>query len=405
MRLQEWIVKSFTFFYYVMLAVVVSFFPLYYDSLGFSKTQIGTLYSIGPMMAIASNLIWGLLSDRWQTLKKTILLVLFGQLAAILLLFQTKVYSTLFVIMAVFYFFQTPLSGLNDSNILLHVRQTGKSYASYRIWGSIGYAVAAVVFGMILSRFGLELVAPLTIASLVIALLLAFLLKDSRAGMKKMEFSGVFQKVLSRKLVWFLLLVLTMSISHRINDGFLSLYMRELGASQDLIGLASMVSAFSEVPIFFLLSKYGHKFRELPLLAAASFFYAIRFTLMSLVSSPVAVIALQGLHSISFGIYFVTALRYMQDLVPDEYRATGQAVFNMVWSGLAGLTGGVVGGRIFDLWGGPMLYRFAAISAAVAMIGFLLTYWFEHDPLPWRIRWKRRTRTVRQAKKQPRHLG
>lgn len=377
---QESVIKTFSFSFFMTMALVVSFFPLYFDSLGYSKLQIGSLYSIGPAVGIVSNLIWGLLSDRFQTLKKTIIAVLFGQLLMVLLMFQTDVYSILFIIMIGFYFFQTPLNGLNDSQILLTVRATGKSYASFRTWGSIGFAFAAVLCGFVLTKLGVGILALLMTGSVMLSLVLAFFLKDSRAGMNKMDLSGVWTVIFSRRFLWFLALIFVMSIAHRSNDGFLALYMKDLGAEKSWVGLAWMTSALSEVPVLFYLSRYGHRYRELPLLAMACAIYAVRFFLMSLVDGPAWVIAIQAMHSLSFGIFLVTALRYLQQIVPDEYRATGQAVYNMVWSGCAGLASGFIGGNIYGSWGGVTLYRFAALTAALAFVGFIGTHLFQREP-------------------------
>lgn len=377
---QEPVIKTFSFSYFMTMALVVSFFPLYYDSLGYSKLQIGSLYAVGPAVGIVSNLVWGLLSDRFQTLKKTIIAVLFGQLLMVLMLFQTDVYSVLFVIVTGFYFFQTPLNGLNDSQILLAVRDTGKSYASFRIWGSMGFAFAAVLCGFVLTKLGVGLLAGLAIGSVFFSLVLAFMLKDSRAGMKKMDLTGVWTVIFSRRFLWFLALIFVMSVAHRSNDGFLAIYMKDLGAEKSWVGLAWMTSALSEIPVLFFLSRYGHRYRELPLLAVACAVYAARFFLMSLVDGPGWIVAIQAMHSLSFGIFLVTALRYIQQLVPDEYRATGQAVYNMAWSGCAGLASGFIGGHIYDSWGGVTLYRFAAVTAALACFGFLATHFFQKDP-------------------------
>lgn len=376
---QDAVLKAFSFSVYMTLAVIVTYFPIYFDSIGYSKMQIGLLYSIGPTVGIVSNLFWGLVSDRFQTLKKTILGVLAGQLVMVLLLFQYDAFGVLFVIMTGFYFFQSPLNGLNDSQILLAVNATGKSYASYRVWGSVGFAFASVLFGQLLARLGMELVAPLTMSAVALSLALALFLKEARQGLNKMDFSGLRSVILSRRLLWFLLLVLLMSAAHRANDGFLALYMRELGADKDKIGLALMASSLSEVPVFFLLSRYGHKFRELPLLSVASFVYAARFWLMSIVSSPDWVVVIQLMHSLSFGIFLFTALRYIQELVPDKFRATGQAVFQVTWGGFAGLISGFIGGKLFDLWGGQQLYLFATVSAVLAGGGFLLTHLLQKE--------------------------
>lgn len=376
---QEPVIKTFSFSYFMTMALVISFFPLYFDSLGYSKLQVGSLYSIGPAMGIISNLVWGLLSDRFQTLKKTIIAVLFGQLIMVLLLFRTDVYSVLFIIMTGFYFFQTPLNGLNDSQILLHVKATGKSYAGFRIYGSLGFAFAAALCGFVLTKLGVSVIAYLTIGSVTTSLILAFLLKDARAGMKRMELSGVWSVIFSKRFLIFLVLILVMSIAHRSNDGFLALYMKDLGADKDLVGLAWMTSAVSEIPVLFYLSKNGHRFKELPLLAVACGIYALRFFLMGLVDSPGWVIAIQALHSLSFGVFLSTALRYIQQIVPDEFRATGQAVYNIAWSGIAGLISGFAGGRIYDIWGGVTLYRFASIIAVAAGIGFITAHFLQRE--------------------------
>lgn len=70
------------------------------------------------------------------------------------------------VLMGSFYFFQSPMSSLNDSQILLTIKNTGKSYASFRVWGSIGFAAAALVFGKLLKDFGIELTAVLMMTTI-----------------------------------------------------------------------------------------------------------------------------------------------------------------------------------------------------------------------------------------------
>ncbi|GIP38026.1 MFS transporter [Paenibacillus sp. J31TS4] len=366
--------KAFSFTFYMMMAVTVSVFPIYFSSLGYSKMQIGVLYSIGPTVGIISNLFWGFLSDKLQRIRIILFIVLSGQLAAALLLFQFDAFSVVFVIMTAFYFFQTPLGGLTDSQILLTVARNGKSYASYRVWGSFGFAFASVAFGLLLKELGGGYVPYFSIGTLLVTLLLVFGLKDQRSTYTKMDFSGLFQVLTSPRLIRFLLLCFILALAARVNDGFLALYLMDLGAGEAVVGYAWMASAISETPMFFLLSRYGHRYKELPLLGFAALAYAIRFFLMSIVHDPNWIIATQALHSFSFGIFLFTALRYLTQLVPDRFRATGQAVFNVMWGGFAGLISGALGGRVFDYWGGQTLYLIAAACAAAACLGFFLTH-------------------------------
>lgn len=369
--------KSFTFSYYTTMAIVISFFPLYFDSLGFSKLQIGLILSSGPLVAIIANLFWGIMSDRLQKIKKIIIILLFGQLVIILFLSQSSTFGLILALMACFFFFQTPLNGLNDSQILLTIRSSGKSYASFRVMGSIGFATSAAMFGWFLTGKPSSIVAIITIFTIMISIFLSFSLTEARNGlqMAKIDFKGFKNVFLRRGLLIFLLLILMTSTAHRCNDYFLALHMRSLGAEQDLVGMAWMTSALSEIPIFFLLSRYGERFNELLLLAIASFFYVIRFALLGVTSSPSAVIGIQMLHSVTFGIFLFTTIQYLKKQIPDPFRATGQAVFSMIWGGFAGVLSGFIGGQLFDNYGGRAIFLFAAIVAGIACIGFLTSFY------------------------------
>jgi len=106
--------------------------------------------------------------------------------------------------------------------------------------------------------------------------------------------------------------------------------------------------------------------------------YAVRFLLMSVVTDPAWVVVIQLMHSVTFGIYFFTAVRYVTNIIPDEYRATGLAFFTIIWSSLAGLISGSVGGSLLDISKGT-LYMVAASLALIGSIGFMARYLIARD--------------------------
>lgn len=377
---QQALAKSFTFSFFTMTAITASFLPLYFDSVGYSKVQIGMLYAIGPMIGIVSNLLWGYLSDKWGTIRKVMLLLLLGQLVMAPIVFHLHAFAVLYVCMAVFFFFQQPMTSVNDSQLLLLTTQTGRSYASFRVFGSIGFAAASLGFGLILKQTGAGWTQYLAYASVLSSLSIMLMMKDVRGGggrFKPVEFRTMGRIVSSPKFVRFLALILIMSFAHRMNDGFLALYLRQLHASDAVVGYAWTASALSEIPVFFFLSKYGHKYKELPLLALASTVYVIRFLIMSFISDPAWAVLIQTMHSLSFGVFLFTAIRYVQQAVPDEFRASGQAIFAVTWSSIAGLLSGTVGGYVYDVWGGQWLYRLGSSLSLVAAVGFLIVHWLE----------------------------
>lgn len=359
---------------YATMVLLVTYFPLYFESQGFTKLQIGAIYSVGPFLSILSNLAIGVLSDRTKNLRRILSLLYCAQILALALLLPQKEFGIMAGIMALFYLFQTPINSMLDSVSLLAADQMKRSFPAIRMFGSLGYAVCAVVFGYLLKLYGSNLTITLALCVIAVTLVFSFFIGDYQATLKRFEFSGLWGLLRKRETVAFFALIMVVSVAHRMNEGFLSIAMREIGADDSVIGYASLASAVSEIPMFFLLAKFGHRFRELPLLAVASTFYVVRLGLLSFANEPWMMVALQTMHSITFAIFYITALRCLQALIPDEYRSSGQAVFAVVWSGLAGLIAGTLGGWMYDAFGLGYVFRTGAIFALIGAFGFLFVH-------------------------------
>lgn len=371
--------RAFNFSTFSTQALVISFIPLYFLSKGFTESQIGIIYSCGLFVSIFANIITGLASDKYRTIRKILIALLFGQLAMISLLFPVENFALVCVIMTAFYFFQTPVNPLSDSLILLASPFIGKPYALIRIFGSLGFAISAYGFGLLLKGIGSEWTILVALATVSVSIALSIFIKDYHGNTRKIEFSGFFKLLKQRNVMLFFLLILLISTAHRMYESFLAVTMRQLGASDSLIGLALLVSATSEIPILFLLGKYGHKLKELPLLIFASLMYGLRLWLLSEIEDPRWIVVTQLMHSVSFGVYFATALRYISGLIPDEFRASGQAVYTIIWTGVAGLISGVLGGLIYEQFGRVAFYQIATGVAGVAAAGFLLYFFSRYS--------------------------
>jgi PPP family 3-phenylpropionic acid transporter len=369
--------RAFTFAYYMTSAVLVTCLPLYFDSLGLNKLQIGSIYAMGPMIGLVANVFWGVASDRLQAVKLALNIVFVGQFLCVLCLFASQAYPVLLALMTIFFFFQTPTSSLNDSLTLLTLKGTGRSYASFRVYGSLGFAFSSLVFGYVLQVHGAGAAVYLPIATVGASLLLTFTLPDVQAGLRKSraskgKLSDAWRMIFSKKASIFFGALLIISVAHRMNDVFLALYLRGLGANESMIGLSWAISALGEIPVFYLFHRYGQKFSALTLLSFASAVYVVRNLIMASVSEPAWVLPVQALNSVSFGVFYLAAIRYFQQLVPDRFRATGQAAFAVVWSSLGGMLSGATGGWLFEQYGGRSVFVAASALAAVALAAFAL---------------------------------
>lgn len=366
--------RAFAFTIYGTSVLIFSYFPLFYAEIGFTKSQIGLLFALGPMISLIANLIWSIASDKYRTIKKIMIILLIGQIAMIFILSSTTTFSVIVLVITLFYFFYYPVFPLSDTIAINAAKNHGKSFISIRVFGSIGFAILSIVIGYVLSLIGSAEIMKVSIAITSVCLILTLFIKDQSTPVAKMNLSGIVPIFRQKELLWFFACVFLLALGTRMNDAFLTISLSELGASKGLIGWAMLASSGSEIPVFLYLSFRGDKYKELPLLVIASLIFALRFFLMSGVDSAVGIVMIQLLHGFTFGIFYVTAIRMLTRLIPDQFRATGMALFTIVWSSLSGLISGTFGGLLFEHFGRQSFYLIAMITAIAACIGFASRY-------------------------------
>jgi PPP family 3-phenylpropionic acid transporter len=83
----------------------------------------------------------------------------------------------------------------------------------------------------------------------------------------------------------------------------------------------------------------------------------------------VELVALQGLHGLTFGLYWAAAVRTLEHLVPSRLRATGQTLFSAATFAVGGAIGYRVAGFGYDHFGGARpVYTWAAVVEIVPLV-------------------------------------
>lgn len=153
------------------------------------------------------------------------------------------------------------------------------------------------------------------------------------------------------------------SISHRVNDSFIGLYIEQLGGNESLIGEAWFVGVASEACVFALAPFWFQKFQPLVFIMFAGLLYSLRFFIYGAVHNPIYIVPLQVLHGIKFGIFYLASFSYITRLIPKLLQSTGHLVFYSVYFGVSGIIGSLIGGALIDTYGGGTLYVTMGIFA------------------------------------------
>ncbi|GAA4722891.1 MFS transporter [Brevibacillus fulvus] len=360
---------GYNYFYFSLLAIFLSFLPVYLSSQGISMQQIGNLIAIGSFVGIVSQPLWGLISDKWQTVRKVLLILLAISVCIGTILFQSASSQSLLLLIIAWYFFYMPTDPLTESMNYRMSQQLQVSFGSIRMFGAIGYASTSLIVGYLANWLGTHAFAYVFAAYGCLAWCLCWTLPDVRANSQKLTFASLQRFFAVPSTLRFFLLVLILAIPHRTNDSFLGVYVQSLGGTSAQVGLAWFCTAASEILFFAFSYWWLQRLPEMWLIAFAAALYVLRFGLCSIVTEPSAVVYLQLLQGLTFVVFYTAAIQHLNKIVPEEWKATGQTVLAVLFFGLSGIIGSSLGGWIFEQYGGDSLYQAMAIVAFAGLIG------------------------------------
>lgn len=384
---QMLILRGMNFWEYAILAVLSPFLPLYFANLGYSSSQIGFLMMIGPFVASMIQPFWGYLSDRLRTVKLIIFWLWILAIISSVALFNSggSYVLTLCFVLALYFFYQ-PSMPLLDSISVQSAARRGKTYGSLRLFGSLGYTVVSLSGGLLLAALGgITGLRYLLWAAWIVPLLLLIFLRDEPVEGEGMTLTSLKELLTNKSFLWFLFLVFVISVPHRMNDVMLGLHMKDLGATDAMVGWAWALAASLEIPVFALLGKYLHRIHEYVLIGIVGLLYSIRWFMYYVTDDPWVLLALQAGAVITYAVFWIAVMHYVARILPPQLGATGFSLLSMVFLGLAGMTGGIVGGRLSDLFGGASMYLFASIASLIGGVLFLVT-----EAMSRRRAWKAR---------------
>ncbi len=369
MNQQLRVMQGINFSFYATQAILLPLLPVYFQSKGFSSFEIGLMMSFGPFVAIFAQPMWGYLSDRLQTVKTIIWILWSFMLLCSVGLFTAEQFAWSFLFIMLLYFFQVPSTPLIDAMTVRVAQESGRSYGTVRLWGSIGFTVVALSAHWLLMLIGgIENLGFAYWGLWILPLLFLIGLRDAPAGGERVSLHSLLALLRNKRLLWFLFLVLIMMTPHRMNDSLFGLHLSDLGAAAGWIAVAWALAAASEIPVFALLGKYLNRFHELALLGIVSALYTIRWILYAVVQDPIVLGLMQASHMITFAVFWIVAVQYIVRLVPSELQTTGQSMLASVFVGMCGILGGAVGGAIKHGFGGTGMYGFGAVLAFIATI-------------------------------------
>jgi len=370
-----WRLSGFYWVYFASLGVVVPYWSLYLNSLGFDAKSIGELMAILMATKIVAPYLWSWIADHTGHCMKIIRIASILSAITFLGVFLNSSFWWLVLVMLLFSFFWNATLPQFEANTMNHLGENTHKYSVVRLWGSLGFVFSVIIIGSLLDDFGYQLVPVSIFVLYVLIVLSSYLVND--APQKKMHIEqGAISRVLKQPHVMALLIVcFLMQMSHGPYYTFYSIYLKQFNYSSSTLGWLWALGVIAEIVLFMFMHKLMPKYGPGFLLKIALLLTSLRWLLIgTFVENLPIVIFAQCLHAASFGLYHAVAIELFHRNFKGKLQGRGQALYSAISFGAGGAVGTLLSGAYWEAYSPQVIFNAAAIIAFLALlVAFKLT--------------------------------
>jgi len=331
------------------IAAFNPYIAMYYRSLGFTGLQVGILTAMPAVGLALSGPFWGSVMDALGIHRLVLRMALLLTAIFAIAVANAETFTTVFVFVTALAFSLVPLRALLDSYAIAVSERTRRNFGTIRSWGSIGYFVAVLGLGRIMGKDVTSLFLYAYAGFLLLTLASMGFLPNLAPKQPSHIIDGLRDVGANKPLLLLLLVAFLLMVAYATIYLALGIHMRDsLGGSTTQVGIAFAVGAAAELPAFIWGGRLIRKIGERRLIVVVIVSYAVRFLLLWLVTSASWVIAVQGLHMITFALFLVVSVPLAHKLEGGHHPATTQALLTTTSFGFGNVVGSVGGGALLD---------------------------------------------------------
>ena len=378
--------------YFLVFCCTASWLPIFADYLkdrGLSGIEIGFVLSITPVMMFIVQPFYGMAADTFGYKKCLLLSSLLAGVSYCLYFIDTGFVGLVIttIIMSLFYNSLQPL--LDSLSLKLAQGNPSFSYGTLRVAGAAGWAFTGIIAGHYIDTINTSVIFAISAISMLLLFVFSMTLApdlknlQSTVQRKKTTVGGV---LANKQLIFLLLAVLLISIGATTIWNFYSIYMKENGASASLVGYGLSFQGLCELPFFYFSARIILKFGLRTTLMVTVVATALRLFLYSVTGNPKLAILIELLHGISWSLFWVVCVEYVNLLVPEDWRATGQSLLYAAYFGAGAILGNLWTGFLYDAQ--MKMATIFLLNAGIVSIVAVLIFFFVGKPRVGRCRIK-----------------
>ncbi|RHU84463.1 MFS transporter [Clostridiaceae bacterium OM08-6BH] len=370
--------------YWASFCVIYAFATVFLLSRGFESSMIGVIIAAGNILGVILQPMVASIADRSEKISLHKLTAMLSVIMILLLVLLYFVPNGLLAVAALFLltdtFLQVIQPLINSVNVYYVNQGVSVDFGSARGIGSLSYAAASYILGIVVEKFGTRsiLMAGILVALVLLVTVLSMPVLSSSAASrpkeKEPEQNDAGLLVFAGRYKNFMLTLAGITLLftfHNMNNAYLIKVIENVGGTSADMGRMLSIAAVTELPVMFLFSRISKHFKSSTLLMVSSAFFAIRAAGFMLAGNVMTMYLAAMLQIGSFALYIPSSVYYVNETMLDQDKFKGQAVMTAT-NTLGGVFGSLFGGFLIDNAGvGAMNTVCFAMAAAGAVLVFL----------------------------------
>jgi PPP family 3-phenylpropionic acid transporter len=353
---------------FLVLGVMLPFWPVWLKSRGLDASQIGLVLAIGPWMRVIADPLITRGVDRSGHGKRALVLFAGISILAFSGFFFAQSFWPIVLVTLIYAPFYHVLIPLGDSQAMVAVVRDNLDYGRIRLWGSATFIAGTFGAGWLLTDHPPDVIVPLVFVGLFLLLATTLLVREQNVPVRGKHFGGFFDLLRDRAFLYFVLAASAVQASHAVLNGFSVIHWRGAGLSGTLVAFLWAGSVVAEIILFAASGSAVRRLGPFGLLILGAGAGFVRWIILAETTALPGLIIAQILHAATFGATYLATMHFIAARAPDGLKASAQGTYASI-SGVVMGVSMLSAGSLYGAMGGSAFYAMAVVCAFAILIG------------------------------------
>ncbi|PCJ16126.1 MAG: hypothetical protein COB02_16950 [Candidatus Cloacimonadota bacterium] len=358
------------FIFYLSFGLLIPFFPVLFQKMGYSPSQIALLSSLQPFFLMIFSPISGyFLSKYKKSPQKLILITALITLFTCSLLFLNLSFTIAMIAFGFHFAARVIINPLLDCLTVSFTSIRNLEYGKIRIYGSFGFLIASYFGGFLFfDDNGFYFLITYTF---LIALCIPVFYSLKEEGLFETK-GGMQTAKLNSRQITFLICAVFMNISHCTYFVYYSIFLKEeMSISFQNIGFFWVFAVLCEMILMQFYSKWFKNFSSNSIILLSLVIASIRWALVAFIPVYWGQLLIQACHAFTFAAFHLASMDKVKELFPLESQSYGFTLYNAASFGVSGVIGNLLIAYLYNIIGIHGLFLFSALMPILGILVYL----------------------------------